>query len=127
MNSNKNTVVNLLKYTFGFVPIVAGFDKFTNLLTDWPQYLSPGIAEMLPLESGTFMGLIGIIEIVAGILVLFKTRIGAAIVAAWLVLIALTLILGGTYLDVAVRDIVMGIAAFSLFKLTAPDSPKAKN
>ena len=41
MNSNKNTVVNLLKYTFGFVPIVAGFDKFTNLLTDWPQYLSP--------------------------------------------------------------------------------------
>ena len=109
----------LLKYTFGIVPIVAGLDKFTNILTDWSQYLGSGFLELLPFEASIFMVVIGIIEIVAGIFVFAKTKIGAYVVAAWLVLIALTLILNGSYLDVAVRDLVMAIAAYTLAKLNS--------
>lgn len=118
MNSNVQLVRNLLKYTFGLVPIVAGLDKFTNILTNWTQYLSDSLVQMLPFEPSVFMMIVGVIEIVAGILVLTKTKFGAYLVAVWLVLIALTLIFSGSYLDVAVRDIVMAIGAFSLAKLS---------
>jgi len=103
----------LLKFTYGLVPIVAGADKFTNILTNWEQYLNPGLAKILPFGEHAFMMVVGVIEIVAGIIVLAKPQIGAWIVSAWLVLIALTLIFSGHYLDVAVRDIVMAIGAFS--------------
>ncbi|MGM5470015.1 DoxX family membrane protein [Flavobacteriaceae bacterium LMO-SS05] len=123
MDSNVQLVKKVLKYTFGLVPIVAGLDKFTNILTDWSQYVSEGFAGMLPFEPTTFMMIVGVIEIVAGVLVLTKTKIGAYVVAAWLVAIALTLIFSWSYVDVAVRDLVMAIAAFSLAKLSE-DSPK---
>ena len=110
-------VQKLLKYTFGLVPIVAGLDKFTNLLTDWAQYVSTGIVEILPFEAGTFMAIVGVIEIGAGILVLVRPFIGGLVVAAWLTLIAMTLLFSGSYLDVAVRDLVMAIGALSLAKL----------
>ncbi|MBO3099806.1 DoxX family membrane protein [Gelidibacter pelagius] len=118
MDSNVQLVRNILKYTFGLVPVVAGLDKFTNILTDWTQYLPSGLVDMLPFEPSVFMMIVGVIEIIAGILVFAKTRFGAYLVSIWLVLIALTLIFSGTYLDVAVRDIVMAIAAFSLAKLS---------
>jgi uncharacterized membrane protein YphA (DoxX/SURF4 family) len=111
-------VWTILKFTYAIVPIVAGLDKFTNLLTDWSQYLNPSIAGLLPMEPGTFMMIVGVIEIVAGFLVLFKTELGSMIVSAWLILIALTIIASGRYLDVAVRDIVMGIGAYCLSLLT---------
>lgn len=107
----------LLYLTFGIVPIVAGLDKFTNLLTQWGKYLNPDIAEMLPFPAHTFMLIVGVIEIIAGILVLVKPVIGGTIVGIWLILIALTLIASGHYLDVAVRDIVMAIAAFAMVRL----------
>lgn len=118
MNSNVELVKNVLKYVFGLVPIVAGLDKFTNILTNWSHYVSDAMAGMLPFEPSTFMMIVGVIEIIAGILVLTKTRIGAYIVSAWLVGIALSLILTWTYVDVAIRDLVMAIGAFSLAKLT---------
>lgn len=108
---------NLLKYTFVVVPIVAGADKFTNLLTNWPQYINPTIVGMLPLTPAAFMMIVGVIEIVAGIVVLKKPVIGGQIVAAWLTLIALTLLMGFNYVDVAVRDLVMAISAFSMAQL----------
>ena len=118
MNSNVQLVRNVLKYTFVLLPIVAGLDKFTNFLTDWSHYVSKDIAAILPFEPSTFMIIVGVIEIVAGILVLIKTKIGAFVVSAWLVGIALSLIFSCTYLDVAVRDLVMAISAFSLAKLS---------
>ena len=118
-------IQTLLKLTFGLVPIIAGADKFTNLLTNWEQYLNPSIAGMLPFSAHTFMLIVGIIEICAGIIVLAKTKIGAYIVSAWLVLIALTLIASGKFLDVAVRDLVMAIGAYSLAKIT--EITEAKN
>lgn len=107
-----------LRLTYGLVPIVAGLDKFTNLLTNWEAYLSPSIRNMLPLEANTFMKLVGVIEIVAGVLTLAKPRIGAWVVMGWLVCIALQLIAGGQYFDVAVRDLVMAIGAFTLAQLS---------
>jgi uncharacterized membrane protein YphA (DoxX/SURF4 family) len=106
----------LLRVVYGVVPIVAGLDKFTNLLTDWTQYLSPLVSHVVP--ASTFMHIVGIIEIAAGILVLSKlTRIGAYVVALWLVGIALNLLSTGHFLDVAVRDLVMAAGAFTLAKL----------
>lgn len=127
MNSNVQLVKNILKFTFGLVPIVAGLDKFTNILTDWSQYISDGMAGMLPFEPTTFMMIVGVIEIIAGVLVLTKTKIGAYVVSAWLVAIALTLIFSWTYVDVAVRDLVMAIGAFSLAKLSEDNYNKANN
>ena len=117
LNQPVKPVLNLLKFTYGIVPIVAGLDKFTNLLTDWEQYLHPGIAAVLPFSPHVFMMIVGIIEIIAGIIVLRKPAVGGLIVAAWLTLIALTLLVSGKFLDVAVRDLVMAIGAFSLSRL----------
>ena len=107
----------LLKFTFVVVPIVAGLDKFTNLLTNWEQYLNPALAGMLPFSAAAFMMVVGVVEIIAGIIVLRKPAIGGLVVAAWLTLIALTLLLSLNYLDVAVRDLVMAIAALSMARM----------
>lgn len=105
-----------LRLAYGLVPIIAGLDKFTNLLTDWTQYLSPLVARVVP--AATFMHIVGVIEIVAGVLVLSRwTRIGAYVVGAWLIGIALNLVTTGRYFDIAVRDIVMAIGAFTLARL----------
>lgn len=112
------SIQTLLKYTYGVIPIVAGLDKFTNLLADWPSYIHPGILSMLPVSGHAFMMIVGVIEIVAGILVLTRTKAGALVVSAWLVLIGLTLLTSGKFLDVAVRDIVMAVGAYALAKMT---------
>lgn len=112
-------VQTVLKFSYGLIPIVAGLDKFTNILTDWSQYLNPSLESMLPFDAKTFMMIVGVIEIIAGILVFLRPAIGAYVVSAWLLLIALTLLAGGHFLDVAVRDIAMAIGAFSLGRLSS--------
>jgi hypothetical protein len=117
LNQTIRPVFNVLKLTYGIVPIVAGLDKFSNLLTNWENYIHPGIAGMLPFSAHTFMMIIGIIEIIAGIIVLIRPAIGGIIVGAWLTLIALTLLASGNFLDVAVRDLVMAIGAISMARI----------
>ncbi len=117
MNNELKNIWNILRITFGIVPIVAGLDKFTNLLVQWDKYLNPQVQSMLPISAHVFMSIVGAIEIMAGIILLKYTKLGSYIVSAWLVLIALVLITGGMF-DVAVRDIVMAITAFVLAKLT---------
>jgi hypothetical protein len=117
-SKNLENVKTLLKFTYGLIPIVAGADKFTNLLTNWPQYLHPSLKSALPFSDHTFMMIVGIIEIIAGILVFINVQKGAYLVSAWLVLIALQLLASGNYLDVAVRDLAMAIGAFSLAQLS---------
>ncbi|RZJ27957.1 MAG: hypothetical protein EOO48_10820 [Flavobacterium sp.] len=120
LNSNQtiSPIFNLLKLTYGIVPIVAGLDKFTNFLTDWDQYLNPAIADSLPFSPHTFMMIVGVIEIIAGVIVLLRPAVGGIIVAAWLTCIALQLLAGGMFLDIAVRDLVMAIGAFSMARLS---------
>lgn len=117
-NQSLAQTFTLLKYTFVIVPIVAGGDKFTNLLTHWEQYINPSIAGLLPFSATVFMMIVGVIEIIAGIIVLKKAEIGGYIVAAWLTVIALTLLLGFNYVDVAVRDLVMAISAFAMARIS---------
>ncbi len=116
-------VFNLLKLTFVIVPIVAGADKFANLLTQWEQYVNPSIAGILPFSAATFMAIVGAIEIAAGIIVLKKPEIGGYIVAGWLTVIALNFLIGFDYVDLAVRDLVMAISAFSMAKLSKIVAP----
>ena len=110
-------VTSVLRWTYGLVPIVAGADKFTHLLTDWNQYLAPVVTRIIPLSPDVFMSIVGVIEIIAGIIVLARPRLGSFIVGCWLLAIAVNLVLTGQYFDIAVRDIVMAIGAFSLHTL----------
>jgi len=122
--THTDKAINLLRWTYGLVPIVAGADKFMHLLTDWDKYLAPAIANILPMSAHSFMNIVGIIEIVAGVLVLIKPHIGSVVVGLWLIGIAINLLLTGQYYDVAVRDAVMAIGAFSLFLLTSDNAKR---
>jgi uncharacterized membrane protein YphA (DoxX/SURF4 family) len=116
-NLNLESIYRPLWLTYGLVPLLAGLDKFFNLLTDWTKYLSPAVAGLLPVSPETFMRAVGVIEIVVGLLVLTRwTRLGAWIAAAWLVLIALNLVTLGLF-DIAVRDLAMAVGAYTLARL----------
>lgn len=108
-----------LRVVFGVVPIVAGLDKFFDLLVDWDKYLSPAFRRFIPMNPSTFMYLVGVVEIVVGLLMLFTpwTRVLGWIVAIWLWCIAIDLLTARAY-DIAVRDIVMGISAACLARLS---------
>ena len=120
IDNRLNTSWWALRVLFGFVPIAAGLDKFFNLLTNWEAYLNPLATNVIPVSPTTFMHIVGVIEIIAGVVVLSQfTKIGAYVVTAWLVAIALNLLTMGKFLDVAVRDLGLAVAAFSLAQLTA--------
>ena len=108
-----------LRTGLGGAAFLAGLDKFFNLLADWPAYLSPFVAHVLPMSASSFMHVIGVIEMVVGAAILAGvTRFGGYVAAAWLVGIAVNLVTTGHYFDVAVRDVEMAIAAFTLARLT---------
>jgi len=119
-NDEINRLQTIMKYVFVIVPIVAGLDKYFNILVQWNGYLAPSTLELLPFSGETFMKIVGIIEIIAGIIVAVRTQIGAYIVSIWLFLIALSLIFTWWHPDVAVRDIVMAISAYVLARLSTP-------
>ena len=106
----------ILQLGFVVAPIVAGLDKFTGLLTDWEQYLAPFIADAI--GAGTFMAIVGVIEIVAGIGVAVKPRIFAYVVSAWLVGIIINLLLIPGFYDIALRDVGLALGALALGRLS---------
>ncbi len=113
------TTHTTLKYLLAIVPIVAGADKFTNILAQWEVYLNPMFLSIVPVSAATFMRLVGVIEIVAGVLVFLRPRLGAFVVMAWLLAIAGQLLVWGRFLDIAVRDIVIAVgSALTLARLT---------
>lgn len=108
-----------LRIALGAVPIIAGLDKFLNLLTNWEMYLNPLIPKILHVSPQTFMHASGVIEIVVGILMFTPfTRYVAYVVMVWLWAISLNLISQMQFLDIAVRDILISLGAFVLAKLT---------
>ena len=107
-----------LRVGIGAAAFLAGLDKFFNLLADWPAYLSPVAARLLPLSPASFMHVIGPVEMLVGTIILSGyTRLGGYVAAVWLGGIAVNLLTTGHYFDVAVRDVVMAIAAFTLARL----------
>lgn len=129
MDSRLIPVFWSLRIAFGLTALLAGLDKFLNLLTQWEQYASPLVLQIVPLSAGTLMRVAGVIEMIAGVAILAGlTRLGGYVVAAWLTLIALSLVTTGRFFDVAVRDLVMALGAFALARLSEvrAESPAAE-
>ncbi len=117
MDTRLDSSWTALRFGIGLTATLAGLDKFFNVLADWSAYVSPLAAQLLPVSTATFMGIVGVIELAVGIAILTGwTRIGAYVASAWLLGVAVNLLLAG-FLDVAVRDVVMAIAAFTLARL----------
>jgi hypothetical protein len=109
----------ILHWGFVAAPVLAGTDKFLHLLTNWDQYLAPGLARLSPLGAHATMLVVGVVEVVAGLVVAMKPRIGAYVVAAWLAGIILDLLLLGSFFDVALRDFGLLLGAVALGRLSA--------
>lgn len=115
-----------LRIGLGLAPFLAGLDKFFNLLTNWTIYLNPLALRVIPVSAATFMRAIGVVEMIVGIAILTRwTRLGSYVAAAWLVGIALNLVTMGAFFDVAVRDLLIALAAFTLARLTEVRQPVA--
>jgi hypothetical protein len=108
----------ILHWAFVAAPVLAGIDKFAGLLTNWDKYLAPAVASLLPFSAHTFMMIVGVVEVAAGLLVAMKPRVGAYVVAAWLAGIIVNLIMRGGYLDVALRDFGLSLGALALGRLS---------
>jgi uncharacterized membrane protein YphA (DoxX/SURF4 family) len=118
MNHRLDAAWWALRIGLGVGPFLAGLDKFFNLLTNWEMYLSPFAEKLLPFSATTFMHIVGVIEMIVGIAILTRwTRLGAYVAALWLVCIAANLVSTGAFFDLAVRDIEIAIAAFTLARL----------
>ncbi|MGH9777513.1 MAG: hypothetical protein ACRD5I_03805 [Candidatus Acidiferrales bacterium] len=108
-----------LRIGLGLGPFLAGLDKFFNILTNWELYLSPLAISVLPVSGAVFMRAVGLVEMVVGLAILTRwTRLGAYVAGVWLVAIAANLLTTGMFLDVAVRDLEMALAAYTLARLT---------
>ena len=108
-----------LRIGLGVGPFLAGLDKYFNLLTHWTMYISPLALKTLPFSGQTFMHIVGVIEMIVGLAILTKwTRLGAYVASVWLVLIAINLVSTGMFLDIAVRDVEMALAAYVLARMT---------
>jgi hypothetical protein len=110
---------------FTLLPILAGIDKFFHLLVNWDMYLAPLATRILPVSAHTFMLIVGVIEIVAGLLVFFRPQIGAYVVALWLWGIIVNLLLIPGFYDIAVRDFGLSLGALALARLSREFSGKS--
>jgi hypothetical protein len=108
-----------LRVGFTALPILMGADKFAHVLTDWDKYFAPRLDWLLPgsMSVHTAMYIVGVIEIVAGIVVLLEPRIGSFLVAGWLVGIIVDLLLLSHNGDIALRDFGLFLAALTLARL----------
>ena len=108
----------LLRTVFTVAPIIFGLDKFTNLLADWTVYLAPVATSVVPLPAQTIMYIVGVVEIIAGVMVALRPRFGSALVAAWLLGVIINLIVLGGFYDVALRDFGLLVGALALNRLS---------
>lgn len=113
----------VLRTVFTVAPVLFGLDKFTNLLTDWPQYLAPWINDLVPGSAQQAMYAVGVIEIVAGLVVAAAPRLGGPLVAVWLAGIILNLVTIPDFYDVALRDFGLLVAVVALARLSVRYAP----
>jgi hypothetical protein len=123
LHHHSHQAYQILRLGFTVAPILAGLDKFFHLLTDWNQYLAPFIPQMLGMSATTFMMIVGVIEIVAGLVVWFKPRFGGYLVMAWLWGIIINLLLIPGYFDIALRDFGLSLGALALARLAEAEVP----
>jgi hypothetical protein len=109
------TAYRILRLGFTVAPILFGLDKFTNLMTDWTQFLPEFVTNVI--SGGAVMAVVGVVEIIAGIGVWLRPKIFAYVVAAWLGVIIITLIIVGGFWDIALRDFGLLLGALALGQL----------
>lgn len=108
----------LLRVALGVGLLLAGVDKFFDLLTTWSMYLSPLAERLLPVSGETFLRAVGVVEVAVGLAVLGRwPRLGAYAAAAWLAGIAVNLALAGHFWDLVVRDLEVAASALALARL----------
>jgi uncharacterized membrane protein YphA (DoxX/SURF4 family) len=108
----------LLRIGFCVAPILFGLDKFAEILTDdWARYLAPEFNDILPGSADDAMAIVGVIEVVAGVVVAVAPRYGSLLVAGWLGGIIVNLLIVGGYGDVALRDFGLMLGALTLARL----------
>jgi hypothetical protein len=112
-----------LRVGFVVAPVLFGLDKFTNLLADWTTYLAPAVDRLVPGSASSAMLAVGVVEIVAGLVVAVRPKIGGYLVAAWLAGIIGNLLLLGGHDDVALRDLGLLLAALALARLATAFQP----
>ena len=117
----------LLRIGFCVAPILFGIDKFAEVLTDdWTRYLATEFNDILPGSAQDGMYIVGVVEIVAGLVVLVAPRFGGLLVAGWLAGIIVSLLLVGGYGDIALRDFGLLLGALTLARLaSAPERDRA--
>ena len=108
----------ILHVGFVIAPIVAGLDKFFNLLVNWEQYLPSFVNKMVGGHGHELMLVAGVIEIIAGLGVLFKPKFFAYVVSAWLLMIVVNLLMIPGYYDIALRDFGLALGALALARLS---------
>jgi hypothetical protein len=108
----------ILHWGFTALPILAGADKFMHLLVNWDQYLAPWIARFSPIGAHKLMSVVGVIEIIAGLVVAVRPKIGAWVVFLWLWGIIINLVTIPGYSDVALRDFGLSLGAVALARLS---------
>jgi uncharacterized membrane protein YphA (DoxX/SURF4 family) len=108
----------VLRVAFTVAPIVFGLDKFAGVLTDdWTRYLAPAFNDLIPGSAADAMHMVGVVEILAGVIVAVSPRFGGLLVAGWLGGIILNLLLVGGYGDIAFRDFGLMLGALTLARL----------
>jgi hypothetical protein len=109
----------ILHIGFTVAPIVAGLDKFFNLLANWEQYLPPLVNNLVGGYGHELMLVVGVIEIIAGLGVFFKPKVFAYVVSTWLLLIIVNLLMIPGYYDIALRDFGLSLGALALARLSS--------
>jgi uncharacterized membrane protein len=116
----------VLRTAFTVAPILFGLDKFANLMTFWPKYLAHWVDAIVPGSAQADMYVVGVVEIIAGLVVLVAPRLGAWVVAAWLVGIIVNLLSFSAYYDIALRDFGLFLGAVALARLAVRYAPAVR-
>jgi hypothetical protein len=116
-------VFTLLRIGFFVLPVLMGIDKFAEVMNEnWPAYLATEFNDVLPGSAQDAMYTVGVVEILAGFIVLVVPRFGGLLVAGWLAGIIVSLLLVGDYGDIALRDVGLLLGALALFRLAGTES-----
>ena len=127
MDRRLDIVYRVLRIGLGLGAFLAGLDKFFNVLTDWSMYLSPIATRIVPISDTAFMRVVGVVEMIVGLLILSGIcRVGGYVMMLWLLCIAVNLVTTRMYYDLAMRDVEISLAAFALARLATVRKDSSK-
>lgn len=111
---------SLLRLTYTILCIAVGLDKILmhNFIVNWAQYLSPLVSVHVPLEIAQFLMIIGIVEVIVGLIVWFRPHLGGYLVVLWVAAVIANLASMHAFYDIIARDVVIGVGAIALSWLT---------